>query len=123
MKIRPTCINYGCNRPCHDSGTRYRPVCGLCHRAGYTNGDYPFGVTPFKTGKCSNLDSHLGFACAIDYVRAPWAIGQTQIDHVDGNYLNNVLSNVDELCPLCHQRKGMLSGDFKKQGVYSHRVR
>jgi hypothetical protein len=55
-------------------------------------------VTPFRTGKCSNLD-----------------------DHIDGNHLNNVPKNGAELCPLCHKYKGMLSGDFKNQNRYFYK--
>jgi hypothetical protein len=120
MHIRPICINHGCNRPVAHSGTRYRPVCGLCHQAGYNKIPFKWGVTPFRTGRCNNADSHLGFTCAIDYDKAPWTLGKTHIDHIDGNHLNNVLSNVVELCPLCHQHKGMLAGDFKNQGVYHY---
>jgi hypothetical protein len=118
---RPTCINEGCNKPVANSGQRYRPVCGHCHQAGY--GKHPFakGVTPFRTGKCSNQDGHLGFKCAIDYNKAPWAIGKTEIDHIDGNHLNNVPKNGAELCPLCHKYKGMLSGDFKNQNRYFYK--
>lgn len=121
MIVRPTCINPGCGRPVADGGTRWRPVCGRCHRAGYGATTYREGVTPFRTGKCSNQNGHLGFTCAIDYDVAVWAIGKTHIDHIDGNHLNNVLENVVELCPLCHQHKGMLNGDFKNQGVYHYK--
>jgi len=76
------------------------------------------GVKAFKTGKCSNADGHLGFYCAMDYDKAPWAIGLTQIDHKDGNYFNNTIDNCDELCDTCHKHKGRLSGDFKIQNKY-----
>jgi hypothetical protein len=115
---RPTCINYGCNKPVAHSGTRYRPVCSHCHRAGYGKHSHAKGITPFRTGKCTNQDGHLGFPCAIDYNRAPWAIGKTEIDHIDGNHLNNTAENGAELCPLCHTYKGMLTGDYKNQNRY-----
>ena len=112
---RPTCINHGCDKPVTHSGTRYRPVCGTCHKIGYSSGDYPFGVMPFRTGKCQNIDSLLGFPCAINYAVAAWAIGLTEIDHIDGNHLNNTPGNAIELCPMCHKKKGMLAGDYKLQ--------
>ena len=118
--VRPTCANWGCDKPVTHSGQRYRPLCAGCHRIGYTTNTYPPGITPFKTGYCNNQDGHLGFTCSINYKRSPWAKGKTQIDHSDGNHLNNHPSNLDELCSLCHQHKGMLMGDYKQQGVYSY---
>lgn len=115
VNFRPKCLNYGCNKPVTHSGARYRPVCSHCHQAGYGKHDYREGVTPFRTGKCGNQDGHMGFKCAIDYKKAPWAIGKTEIDHKDGNHLNNVPKNCEELCPMCHKYKGMLTGDYKNQ--------
>jgi len=112
---RPECLNHGCNKLVTHSGSRWRPFCGRCHRAGYGAAELAEGVTSFKTGKCSNQDGHLGFSCAIDYDKATWAIGQTQVDHIDGNHLNNTVENCDELCDMCHTHKGKLSGDFKNQ--------
>ncbi len=113
------CINHGCNNKQAYSHTktngnkRYRPVCERCHVIGYKKKPYPPGVTPYKTGKCKNQDSHLGFVCPLDYEKAPWAIGFTEIDHIDGNHLNNTVENTDELCPICHNRKGRENGDLK----------
>lgn len=115
---RPTCLNHNCNNFCTHSGTRWRPFCSRCHRAGFGQGTLAEGVKAFKTGKCSNADGHLGFYCAMDYDKAPWAIGLTQIDHKDGNYFNNTIDNCDELCDTCHKHKGRLSGDFKIQNKY-----
>jgi hypothetical protein len=36
----------------------------------------------------------------------------TEVDHIDGDFSNNSLSNLDELCPICHKLKGQQSGDF-----------
>lgn len=112
VNFRPRCINYGCDRPVANDGVRIRPVCGHCHKAGYGSHAYTFGVLPFRTGRCSNDRAQLGFACPTDYKRAPWAVGVTEIDHIDGNHFNNVLSNVMELCPMCHKQKGRLAGDY-----------
>jgi cytochrome c2 len=113
LKFKSKCINYGCKKPQANSGQRLRPTCGHCHTAGYKGTPYAQGVTPFKTGRCSNQDGHLGFVCAINYKKAPWAVGITEIDHIDGNHLNNVLKNVDELCPMCHKMKGKIAGDYQ----------
>ena len=113
---RPICINHGCERGVHQSApNKWRPVCQKCLINGYKGLPLGEGITPFKTGKCSNQSEHLGFPCPIDYEKAPWAIGSTQIDHIDGNHLNNILDNVQELCQICHQEKGKINGDFTKQ--------
>jgi hypothetical protein len=116
MPKAPICINYGCGSPrAKLNEKRYRPVCGHCHHAGYGKHPLKEGVTPFKTGICSNKDGHLGFPCPTNYKKAKWAKGITQLDHIDGNRHNNEPENFQELCPMCHHYKGRLEGDFKRQ--------
>ena len=110
--MRPLCINHGCVSPVASNGARWRVHCTRCQKASYGARTHASGVRPYKTGRCSNSDGHLGFVCGIDYDRAPWAVGITEVDHKDGNHTNNHSSNLDELCPLCHKRKGMLHGDY-----------
>ena len=118
-KERPVCLNYGCYELCTHSGSRWRPFCNNCHKASYDKTKtLKEGVTPYKTGKCSNQDGHLGFNCPMDYDKAPWAIGTTEIDHIDGDYYNNYPDNVDELCAICHKQKDKNRGDFKIQNKY-----
>jgi hypothetical protein len=113
---RPTCLNYGCNQPVANGGSRWRPFCWRCHKNCHdVSVELKEGVTPFKTGKCSNADGHLGFNCPMDYDKAPWAIGLTQVDHVNGNLYDNTPENCSELCETCHKNKGRISGDFRKQ--------
>ena len=113
---RPKCINYGCDKLVMNGGKRWRPHCSRCHKANYdSNLSLKEGVVSFKTGFCSNQDGHLGFECPMDYEKAPWAVGLTQIDHIDGDLYNNVPENCDELCDTCHKQKGKLAGDFKLQ--------
>jgi 5-methylcytosine-specific restriction endonuclease McrA len=115
LNFRPKCINYNCAKPVAHSGQRYRPVCGGCHKAGYGAGTYAAGVRPFRTGCCSNRDGHLGFGCYIDWARVAedGARIKTHIDHKDGNHLNNVPSNCEELCETCHSEKGRRAGDYR----------
>lgn len=116
---RPICINEGCGKPVTFSRTdkegrkKWRVHCGHCQGASYGRHPHRPGVKPYKTGKCSNQDGHLGFVCPIDYNKAPWAVGYTEIDHKDGNHLNNTHENADELCKICHNRKSRENGDLK----------
>ncbi len=118
LTARPLCLNLGCSRPVANSGQRYRPFCHSCHKANYQGTALPRGVTAFKTGSCQNHDGHLGFTCPVDYKLAPWAQGMTEIDHKDGNYLNNTQENCIELCPMCHKMKGRINGDYQVQNKY-----
>ena len=118
---KPKCINWGCTNTVAYSSRdkhgreRYRPHCGYCQKNSYDPANFPLkeGVTRYKTGVCSNIDSHLGFPCPMDYDKAPWALGQTELDHKDGNHANNVSANVEELCKPCHAQKSKLCGDHK----------
>ena len=126
LNFRPTCINYGCNSPVVYSSTdskgnkRWRIHCSNCQKASYGATQHRPGVTPYKTGRCSNVDGHLGFPCPMDYGKAPWAVGQTEVDHSDGNHMNNNLDNLDELCPICHKEKGKRAGDFCGHRYYQN---
>ena len=119
--FRPVCLNHGCNNVVAHSGERYRPFCHHCHKHNYGAATLKPGVTPFKTGKCSNQDGHLGVECPMNY-NVKWVFGLTEIDHIDGNHLNNTPGNCQELCTLCHKYKGMLAGDYKNQnGRYAYK--
>ena len=45
---------------------------------------------------------------------AEWP-GQLDLDHIDGNRLNNDLSNIQTLCANCHRLKTHTEGDHLKQ--------
>lgn len=42
-----------------------------------------------------------------------------QLDHKDGNHLNNNLSNLRLLCPNCHSLTSTFAGKNKGKGVYA----
>lgn len=117
--MRPICVNHGCyelvvySNKDTQGNPRWRIHCSHCQAASWGKWPHRAGVTPFKTGKCSNVDAHLGFRCMIKWTKVPaWAKGMTEIDHKDGDRANNDHSNLDELCPMCHKLKGQQSGDF-----------
>lgn len=119
MPKRPTCINHGCNTPVAtvtgkvtDANPRWRAYCSACQIANFGGKKYKPGVTPFKTGKCSNHDGHLGFTCTVNYKKHPHFVGVTEMDHKNGDHTDNRKSNLDELCPMCHKLKGKMSGDY-----------
>jgi hypothetical protein len=113
--VRPTCINYGCDKLVATDGKRWRPHCSHCQGASYGKHPHRAGVTPFKTGKCSNIDGHLGFKCFTDWKLVEQDNGRikTHIDHKDGDHMNNTTENCEELCGHCHDEKSRRSGNFK----------
>ena len=121
LQFRPTCINTGCQKPVtfshkdEQGNRRWRVHCTHCQKASYGGHAHAPGVTPFKNGRCSNQDTHLGFACGTDYDKAPHLVGMTDVDHKNGNPLDNRLENLDELCPMCHKHKSRLAGDHNGQ--------
>jgi hypothetical protein len=126
--MRPICINHGCNDPCTyshkdaEGNPRWRIHCSHCQAASYGKWPHRPGVTPYKTGKCSNHDSHLGFPCATQFDAIPdWAKGITEVDHKDGDYSNHNLDNLEELCVICHKLKGQLTGDYNNQKRVANR--
>jgi hypothetical protein len=124
LQFRPTCINIGCKKPVtfshkdEQGNRRWRVHCSHCQKASYGRHAHAPGVTPFKTGRCSNQDNHLGFPCSVNYRKAPWAVGMTEVDHRNGDPTDNRKRNLDELCPMCHRHKGHLAGDYNAQRKY-----
>jgi len=117
---RPNCINPGCGRPATpmkgrvgQPGVRYRIFCDPCHRSSYSGTSLAIGVTPFKTGICSNKDGQLGFACLIKWelVTENYKVC-TEVDHINGDPHDNRPENLQELCPICHREKGRRQGDY-----------
>jgi 5-methylcytosine-specific restriction endonuclease McrA len=134
----PICINHGCNKPCTYSkrtgkvgeavNVRYRPFCDPCYRAGRGLQPYAHGVTPWKKNVCANADGKLlGFMCPTDFTKIPEKFrlsGIIEIDHIDGDHLNNKLENLQELCKVCHHIKTQQCGDniASKKRVYAHEI-
>lgn len=118
--MRPTCINHGCNSlvatmegKVSDPNPKWRVHCNTCQKASYGGGKLSKGVTPFKTGCCSNKDGHLGWICYIDWKRVEKDGAEivTAVDHKNGNPTDNRLINLQELCEPCHREKSRRNGD------------
>jgi hypothetical protein len=113
---QPVCINIGCDNlvtysATYKNGTkRWRPVCNWCHRASYGAQQLAEGVQATKKKYCENIDSRLGYKCT---TTIPYP-GALEIDHMDGDRENNIVSNVQTLCKVCHSYKGHINNDFKK---------
>jgi cytochrome c553 len=112
----PICINPLCNKPCAKNGIRYRPICASCHAHG---GARP-GVVRFKRLICENIDGRLGFPCVIDWSKVHPKRNLTELDHKDGNHLNNTIENIQELCMVCHDEKSKQNGDLKGHRYQFH---
>jgi hypothetical protein len=91
--VRPTCV---CGRPVRSKGRSHTGLrlwgrrCGSCYNNGYTR---------FKKDYCEEC----GFV-AIHRV-------QLDVDHIDGNHMNNDESNLQTLCANCHRLKTQVNSD------------
>jgi 5-methylcytosine-specific restriction endonuclease McrA len=113
----PICININCTRPVAYSHTkksgakRWRPVCSRCHLASYGAKPLDEGIVEVKKTYCENIDARLKeYKCT---TTIPYK-GALELDHIDGNVLNNTVDNIQTLCKVCHSYKSHLSNDFKK---------
>lgn len=125
LEFRPTCINRGCKKPVtwtrtNGDGThRWKPICCSCEKAQQGRQSYAAGVTPYRTGICENKDGRLGFKCAVNHKLLPKGLHITEIDHKNGDHADNRLSNIQELCVVCHKIKSRLSGDLNRWKNYA----
>jgi hypothetical protein len=117
--VRPKCLNDGCNNPViisrgtlsDPSKRTLRTVCNPCHLASYGKTSLAEGVTEHKKTYCENTDGRLGFTCTTTIIFS----GQLELDHIDGDHVNNIPENVQTLCKDCHAVKSWKNGDFKKK--------
>ena len=114
--MQPECININCNnnvtysRTNADGTKRWRPVCDKCHRASYGAIPLREGIIVVKKDYCENVDSRFGYKCT---AHIPYS-GALELDHIDGNQVNNKLNNIQTLCKVCHSYKSHKNEDYKK---------
>ncbi len=110
----PTCVNDGCNNDVIVREWKYwsfKSECSRCTTARKNNRSVT-NVTIHKKKFCENYDGHLGFTCPVS--KDDWGHYQESLDldHLDGDHMNNTPSNVKTYCKLCHSRKSKETGDW-----------
>jgi hypothetical protein len=112
---RPICLNGNCDNLAQKKNkNRYSPFCRGCNDIYAARGIFPPHIEPVKKFRCENEDGKLGFPCLVNWtlVEESGASISTHIDHIDGNHMNNTPENTMELCPLCHNTKSKMNGDY-----------
>ena len=106
---RPKCCNPGCGEPAYGNGHRWTQFCSSCREVSQGKKPPKPGITYLRKHVCGNYDGryNLGFPCPLnwDFVKKHNFKIITEMDHIDGNHLNNDPNNIQELCSFCHDRK------------------
>lgn len=110
----PICSNEGCNNNVVVRDWKYysfKHHCSDCINRMKKNLPAREGVSFHKKNFCENRDGRLGFVCPVNPdFEFPNSV--LHGDHIDGNHENNIPSNLQTLCSICHNIKGMTAGDF-----------
>jgi len=87
----------------------------------FVNGEYSNKQLQFKTGSwvknfILRINDHSCQACGIgeEYNGKPIVL---EVNHIDGNALNNIISNVEILCPNCHSQTDSYKAKNKGNGT------
>ena len=139
-ELRPRCSVKTCDNPraiiscLADGSPNYRKVCGFHHskniaekhglkyskqltakRLGMTITEYSRQWHPylnFRKDYCENIDGRLGFQCTTTIA---WS-GMLDVDHKNGNHLDNRPRNLQTLCKCCHAYKTNKKKDYLTPG-------
>jgi hypothetical protein len=82
----------------------------------YKNSKHPY--RKYRKDYCENIDGRLGYTCTTTIVH----MIQLDVDHKDGNHLNNKPRNLQTLCKCCHSYKGLIYEDYKSPGRKTRKV-
>ncbi len=110
----PICANPGCENNVVVRDWKYysfKHICSNCKSREQKGLPPRDGVISVKKNYCENKDGRLGFVCPVD-PNWKFPLNILHGDHVDGDHENNIMSNIQTLCAICHHMKGMASGDF-----------
>ena len=89
----------------------------------YSHRNHPY--LKHRKDYCENIDGRLGFVCTFTHPTPAQLeatgldatyLGWLQVDHKDGNHLNNDPKNLQTLCACCHNVKTYQSGDNATPG-------
>ena len=122
----PRCVNEGCDKYVSIREWKYwsfKSECGRCSKARKL-GKTLQGVIIHKKKYCENRDSHLGFDCPVPKDFNNWGDFKMALDmdHINGNRVDNRTENVKTYCKLCHYRKTNESGDTNRWKESSYRI-
>lgn len=130
-KKLPVCVNDGCNKFVVVREWKYwsfKSECGSCTdcrkkklykiidgkkviKKG-TKKTITNDVIIHKKDFCENNDGHLGFSCPVNSNQWNNFLESLDLDHIDGDHMNNKPKNVKTYCKLCHNRKSKETGDW-----------
>lgn len=123
-----------CCGPCHDNNTAEKHGVksakhltanrnGFTNPTEYRNSSHPY--LQYRKNYCENVDGRLGFVCTFTHPTPAQLeatgldatyLGWLQVDHKDGNHLNNNPKNLQTLCACCHNVKTYQCGDNATPG-------
>ena len=110
----PKCCHIGCNNDVAVREWKYwsfKSECSRCINARKKGLKIP-GVKIHKKDFCENKDGHLGFLCPVKTNLWKDFLESLDLDHLDGDHMNNNPNNVKTYCKLCHNRKSKDTGDW-----------
>ena len=140
IKDRPNCIVPGCTnkgqlqghyrndgypifrKHCHEHHLEYlASKNGFDSVLGFVNSRHPY--KRYRKDYCENEDgSVLGFECTTT-IHKVFKHLMLDVDHIDGDPINNRPENLQTLCKCCHSIKTNLMGDYNTPGRKTLKVK